>query len=164
MKKVIVISVFAVVIALIILAICIFPIKTEVTDTIRCYSLKNISLEHADDTDFGELSDKYIDVDLKLEITKGLFTKYVEGYAEIGEVQYQVSSVSFDYDGPGMAATFTRNSQRLTTSSIYISDDGTYFMLHISSNDDLEGVWLNCSDFGDYKKAMKYFYPHLELQ
>lgn len=164
MKKVIVISVFAVIIALIIPAVCIFPIKTEITDTIRCYSLKNISLEHADDTDFGEISDKYIDVDLKLEITKGLFTKYVEGYAEIGEVEYRVSSVSFDYDGPGMAATFTRNPQRLTTSSIYISDDGTYFMLNISSNDDLEGVWLNCSDFGDYKKAMKYFYPHLELR
>lgn len=164
MKKVIVISVFAVIIALIILAICIFPIKTEVNDTIRCYSIKNISLEHAGDTDFGELSDKYIDVDLKLEITKGLFTKNAEGYAEIGEAEYRVSSVSFDYDGPGIAATFTRNSHRLTTSSIYISDDGTYFMLHISPEDEFEGIWLNCSDFEDYKKAMKYFYPHLELQ
>lgn len=164
MKKVIVISVFAVIIALTILAICIFPVKTEITDTIRCYSLKNISLEHSDDTDFSELSDKYIDVDLKLEITKGLFTKYVEGYAEIGEEQYRVSSVSFDYDGPGIASTFTRDSRSLSASSMYISDDGTYFMLTISEYDEINGVWLNCSDFGDYKKAMKYFYPNLDLQ
>lgn len=155
-KKITVISVIVLTVLSLTAVKLIFPIKTEISGIKRFYDINDLAkTKPPDNTSFEDMLDKHLDIQFDLVHTKDLFTESLKGTITIENEQYLI----FTRDNDDSAA-FGGGSGSPDNSIMYIGNDLSHFMLLISEKIDAElsGIWLNCTDYEDYKSAVTEFY------
>lgn len=142
------------------LAVFIRPRETVIDETIRFYNVEQVNYEgYADDTDFGELTNGYVDVKTDLKVVQGVGSSYVEGTMKIGDMVYY-TGLMIKGDVTGIMLTMKGEDDNWYSSGpseLHFSDDLKHIELIISQGE-AEGIWFNSETLGDYKEAVKELY------
>jgi len=156
-KKIMLISIPAILVAFLIAVRLVFPVETKISDTKRFYDVGFVDTKLPDDTRFEDIATRYMDVEFDAVCTEGLLTQYVKGSINIGGKSYFFTTAvgSADYKNAPMIASFGEGSGTVGNCFVFISHDLSHFMLVISDKkgEETGGIWLNCTDIGDFKEA-----------
>lgn len=142
--------------------ILIQPKETLIQETMRFYSGSDEDVRGCpDDTDFGAISDKYIDAAIDLTIQRNAFSAYVSGTMDIGGEKYYLtnSNVSDDKSFGGIYVSVNKEKVRLDPSYLRISDNLEFMELCLSEGDGGR-CWFNCSTLGEFREGIKNLYPY----
>lgn len=162
-KKILIISVSALIIVIALLIFCLAPRTSVWDDNVRCYSINGADLSLSDDTSLEEMAE-YIDVQCDFNVSGPLFPsslKGADGTVSFEGAKYRVTSTTAEADRNWLPMSLYGESLEMDK-LMYISPNGKYIMLFYpkeSEDGNSDAVyWIGCCDnVGEMREALKDF-------
>lgn len=162
-KKILIISVSALIIVIALLIFCLAPRTSVWDDNVRCYSINGADLSLSDDTSLEGMTD-YMDIRCDFSISGPLFPAYLKGGSgtvTFNDTKYQVSSTNSEINNNWLSMSLTGEEFEMNK-QLYVSPGGKYIMLFNPQKSEGEEAgsvyWIGpCGNIGELKDALTDF-------